>query len=140
LQAVMLQAVMIAATCSACPKRQQKQHMVIFEMHARRCGKTVTCVCIQCTKVQNAVLNTVTLGSAAMCDDDAQGWPNVTFMPAVSGIPVTCALDLSACKLCTGCSYSIDAPFCSACCRKNLTADSGYAYPSQQHYNLSNIL
>lgn len=75
-----------------------------------------------------------------MCDDDDQGCPvmvSFRFMPAVHDTPVMWGLDVPVSKLCTGCSYSTDAPFCSACCRKNLTADSGYAYPSQQDYNLS---
>jgi len=70
----MTQAVMMTATCSA-HSEQQQQHMVFPEMHASWCAETESCVCIECTKVQNAVSITAMLGSVAMCDDDDQGCP-----------------------------------------------------------------
>ncbi len=133
----MTQAVMMTATLLAHSEQQQRQqqqqqqqqHVVVPEMHASWRVESESCVCIECTKDQNAVFNTV-MQTPALCDDDNQGCPVMTrcqIHAYGNGIPVMWKLDFPVSKLCTGCSYSTDAPFCSACCRKNLTADSGYA-------------
>ena len=71
----MMTATLLAHSEQQQQQQQQQQHVVVPEMHASWRVESESCVCIECTKVQNAVFNTVMLGSAALCDDDNQGCP-----------------------------------------------------------------